>query len=86
LFISDFKSDEHSSMIVRLFLEQECIDDRHISIVVVHPLGKEGAIGKSVTGNTTKTHRVVDSCGLPIHFLVTGGKVTSKFVAELAKA
>ena len=33
------------------------------------------AIGKSVAGNTTKIHMAVDSYGLPIHFLVTGGEV-----------
>ena len=49
--------------------------------------GQESAIGKSVAGNTTKIHRAVDSCGLPIHFLVTGGEVhdckeAPKLVAE----
>ena len=36
---------------------------------------QESAIGKSVAGNTTKIHMAVDACGLPIHFLVTGGEV-----------
>ena len=52
---------------------------------------QESAIGKSVAGNTTKIHMAVDSCGLPIHFLVTGGEVhdckeAPKLVAELPKA
>jgi transposase len=52
--------------------------------------GQESAIGKSVAGNTTKIHMAVDSCGLPIHFLVTGGEVhdckeAPKLVAELPK-
>lgn len=33
------------------------------------------AIGKSVGGNTTKIHIVVDSCGNPIDFEVTEGQV-----------
>ncbi len=33
------------------------------------------AIGKSVCGNSTKIHLVVDSCGLPIHFELSGGQV-----------
>lgn len=37
--------------------------------------GSEAAIGKSVAGNTTKIHMVVDSFGLPIEFSVTGGQV-----------
>jgi len=36
---------------------------------------QESAIGKSVAGNTSKIHMAVDACGLPIHFLVTGGEV-----------
>jgi transposase len=37
--------------------------------------GCETAIGKSVAGNTTKVHMVVDAFGLPIHFEITGGQV-----------
>jgi transposase len=37
--------------------------------------GEETAIGKSVAGNTTKIHAVVDSMGLPIKFEITGGEV-----------
>ncbi len=53
--------------------------------------GQESSIGNSVTGNTTKTHMAVDSCGLPIHFRITGGEVhdckeAPNLVAELAKA
>lgn len=33
------------------------------------------AIGKSVAGNTTKIHLVVDSCGLPVYFELSGGQV-----------
>jgi hypothetical protein len=29
----------------------------------------------SVAGNTTKIHMAVESCGLPIHFRITGGEV-----------
>jgi hypothetical protein len=67
------------------------------SIVKAHqhssgaPHEQETAIGKSVAGNTTKIHMVVDSCGLPLHFSVTGGEVhdckeAPKLVAELPKA
>ena len=39
-------------------------------------VGKENqAIGKSVGGNTTKIHRVVDAYGLRIEFDLTGGEV-----------
>lgn len=42
------------------------------------------AIGKSRGGNTTKIHMAVDSCGLPIDFIVTGGEVhDSKAAIEL---
>ena len=40
------------------------------------------AIGLSRGGNTTKIHMAVDSGGLPIHFLVTGGEVHDNVVAE----
>ncbi len=33
------------------------------------------AIGKSVAGNTTKIHMAVDSYGLPIDCMLTGGEV-----------
>jgi transposase len=33
------------------------------------------AIGKSVAGNTTKIHLVVDSRGLPVYFELSGGQV-----------
>ena len=32
-------------------------------------------IGKSRAGNTTKIHMAVDSYGLPIEFILTGGEV-----------
>jgi transposase len=39
-------------------------------------MGSENqAIGKSVGGNTTKIHMVVDACGFPIEFDLTGGEV-----------
>lgn len=37
--------------------------------------GGESAIGKSVAGNTTKIHLLVDAFGLPTRFAVTGGQV-----------
>jgi transposase len=37
--------------------------------------GTETAIGKSVSGNTTKIHMAVDSYGLPVEFDLTGGQV-----------
>ncbi|OQK17391.1 hypothetical protein AU255_05790 [Methyloprofundus sedimenti] len=37
--------------------------------------GQESTIGKAIAGNASKIHMVADSCGLPIHFLVTGGEV-----------
>jgi transposase len=44
------------------------------------------AIGKSRGNNTTEIHMAVDSCGLPIDFIVTGGEVhDSKAVIELLK-
>ena len=75
-------------------LEWEFIDG---SIVKAHQhssgaaFDQESAIGKSVAGNTTKIHMAVDSYGLPIHFLVTGGEVhdikeAPKLVAELPQA
>ena len=51
------------------------------SIVKAHqnsaglPDKEEQAIGKSVAGNTTKIHMVVDAHGLPIDFQITGGEV-----------
>jgi len=40
------------------------------------------AIGKSRGGLTTKIHMAVDSYGLPIHFILTGGEVHDSQVAE----
>lgn len=37
--------------------------------------GEDTGIGKSVAGNSTKIHMVVDSYGLPIEFETTGGQV-----------
>jgi len=59
-------------------LEWEFIDG---SLVKAHQhssgaAGQEDqAIGKSVAGNTTKIHMVVESCGFPIAFEITGGEV-----------
>lgn len=39
------------------------------------------AIGKSRAGNTTKIHLVVDSCGLPAGFEITGGEVNDCSIA-----
>lgn len=58
-------------------LEWEFIDG---SIIRAHQhssgaVGAENqAIGKSAGGNTTKIHMAVDAFGLPIEFLLTGGK------------
>lgn len=46
--------------------------------------GFERAIGKSVAGNTSKIHMVVDSHGNPIDFEITGGQVHDiKMATEL---
>lgn len=37
--------------------------------------GESTGVGKSVAGNTSKIHMVVDSFGLPIEFEITGGQV-----------
>ena len=48
--------------------------------------GSDQAIGKSVAGNTTKIHMIVDSYGLPIDFEITGGQVhDSKIAPDLLK-
>ena len=66
------------ALIIEPDLEWEFIDG---SIVKAHQhssgaaYGAETAIGKSVAGNTTKMHMAVDSYGLPIHFIVSGGEV-----------
>lgn len=66
-----------NALVVEPDLEWEFIDG---SIVKAHqhssgaPYEQETAIGKSVAGNTTKIHMAVDSCGLPLHFSVTGGR------------
>ena len=49
------------------------------------------AIGKSVGGNTTTIHMVVDACGFPIEFQLTGGEVhdakaAPELIAQLPKA
>jgi len=65
------------------------------SYVKAHPhsagaAGKESqAIGQSRAGNTSKTHLAVDSYGLPIEFVITGGethnaKTASEFIAQLS--
>ena len=50
-----------------------------------HSAGAQGyedqAIGKSRAGNTTKIHMVVDTHGLPIHFMITGGNINDSVVA-----
>lgn len=59
-------------------LECEFIDG---SIVKAHQHStgafstEEQAIGKSVSGNSTKIHMVTDGFGLPIEFEITGGEV-----------
>ena len=75
-------------------LEWEFIDG---SIVKAHQHSagaasdEEQAIGKSVAGNTTKIHMVVDGFGLPIEFEITGGevhdcKIAPALIAFLEKA
>ena len=45
-------------------------------------IGKdEQAIGQSCGGNNTKIHMVVDACGLPLQFELTGGEVHDVKVA-----
>jgi len=45
---------------------------------------EQRAIGKSVAGNTSKIHMIVDSHGNPVDFKITGGEVhDSKVAAEL---
>lgn len=47
---------------------------------------KQG-IGKSVGGNTSKIHLMVDACGNPVKFIITGGQVHDVKVApDLVKA
>ena len=51
--------------------------------------GDEG-IGKSCAGNTSKIHLVVESCGLPIDFEITGGEINDctaapELIAKLPK-
>ncbi len=40
------------------------------------------AIGKSVAGNSSKLHLVVDACGNPIHVDLSGGQVHDSKVAK----
>ena len=42
---------------------------------------EEQGIGKSVAGNTTKIHMVVDGFGLPIEFEISGGEVHDSKIA-----
>jgi transposase len=37
--------------------------------------GRDQAIGKSVAGNTTKVHALVDAYGNPLEFILSGGEV-----------
>lgn len=53
--------------------------------------GTDEAIGKSRAGNTSKIHLVVDACGLPVAFDLTGGQVNdctqaSSLIARVAGA
>lgn len=67
-------------------LEWEFIDG---SIVKAHQHSagavgsKEQAIGKSVSGNSTKIHMVSDAFGLPIEFEITGGEVHDCKIAPI---
>jgi transposase len=83
-----------NTLVVDPDLEWEFIDG---SIIKAHQHSSGAAhkqasgIGKSVAGNTTKIHMAVDACGLPIHFLVTGGEVhdskeAPQLIAELPDA
>lgn len=42
---------------------------------------QEQGIGKSVGGNTSKIHLLVDACGNPVDFIITGGQVHDVKVA-----
>jgi len=75
-------------------LEWEFIDGSYVK-AHQHSTGAAGedsqAIGKGRAGNTRKIHLAVDSCGLPIEFLVTGGethdsKAASELIAQLPAA
>lgn len=62
--------------------------DRSIVKAHQHTTGVSGqnpqAIGKSVVGNSTKIHLIMDSCGNPIDFILMGGEVyDSKAAPEL---
>lgn len=68
-------------------LEWEFIDGSYVK-AHQHSAGAAGeapqAIGKSRAGNTTKIHLAVDSYGLPIEFVITGGEIhDSKVASEL---
>lgn len=81
-----FNRRSHKEKLMNIFkelitqpdLEWEFIDG---SIVKAHQQsggavkGKITAIGKSVSGNSSKIHMAVDSCGFPIDFRVTQGQV-----------
>jgi transposase len=68
-------------------LEWEFIDGSYVK-AHQHSAGAAGkesqAIGKSRAGNTSKIHLAVDSYGLPIEFVITGGEThDSKAASEL---
>jgi transposase len=68
-------------------LEWEFIDGSYVK-AHQHSAGAVGeasqAIGKSRAGNTTKIHLAVDSYGLPIEFVITGGEThDSKAASDL---
>lgn len=44
---------------------------------------QEQGIGKSIGGNTTKIHLMVDACGNPVDFIITGGQVHDVKVAPM---
>jgi len=66
-------------------VEWEFIDGSYIK-AHQHSAGSAGtaaqAIGKSRAGNTSKIHLAVDSYGLPIEFVVTGGEIHDSVVAS----
>ncbi|WP_019672538.1 IS5 family transposase [Psychrobacter lutiphocae] len=44
---------------------------------------QDEAIGKSVAGNSSKIHLVVDACGNPVHIEVTGGQLHDSQMANV---
>lgn len=68
-------------------LEWEFIDGSYVK-AHQHSAGAAGkepqGIGKSRAGNSSKIHLAVESCGLPVEFVISGGEIhDSKAASEL---